>query len=122
MLKSNTIIFLVLILFSCKGNQQEPDGGPCSYTEEALPATVVEIQPVNDAATAFDVLFAVTNGNGPDTIYYSSEGFGYLTKAEVDSLQLHPGRQFSYIHRTITSGSCSPDIYQLKMEPYQPGY
>ncbi len=115
--------FLLSVLVlenACKNQPQNVDGGPCSYTEEILPATVVEVYPTQNDSTQFEVTFAIEQFGEPDTIYYSSHFPTYLPQKQVDSLQVKPGSQFSWVHKSISSGHCSPDIFELRMEPFKP--
>ncbi len=115
-----TFCFLLIMTVGCKNHPQNVDGGPCSYTEEILPATVVEVYPTEADSSQFEVIFAIEQFGEPDTIYYSSHFPTYLPQKQVDSLQVKPGSQFSWVHKSISSGHCSPDIFELRMEPFKP--
>lgn len=111
---------VLVLVNACKSQPQNVDGGPCSYTEEILPATVVEVYPTEADSSQFEVTFAIEQFGEPDTIYYSSHFPTYLPHKQVDSLQVKPGNQFSWVHKSISSGHCSPDIFVLRMEPFKP--
>lgn len=108
--------FLIVLLSACKNNPQTPDGGPCSYQHTYYPAVITEILDVND--NYCDIILTVYRNETTDTLYYSSEFPGYISKTELDSLGYKAGDTMTYEYMQITEGHCTPDIYVLRNERF----
>lgn len=98
------IILPVLILCACNGNQ-EPAGGPCSYTHRYYPLVVTKRKTLN--ANSFDLVFVNTANN--DTLNYYSVNHYYLDS----TCKLKPGDTCRLKESRIQSGSCNPHIYTI---------
>jgi hypothetical protein len=105
-----------MLLASCKNQPQTPDGGPCSYQHTYYPAVITHILIVNDNYR--DIILTVYRNEITDTLYYSSEFPGYISKVELDSLGYKAGDTLTYEHMQITEGHCTPDIYVLRHERF----
>lgn len=110
---------LLALFFRCNTNTgHQTDGGPCIYNRDTTEARVVDIYPVNAKGTYYEVAFATTTDASPDTLYYSSQFSGHLSKQELDSFGFAIGQGYAYEHCSIVSGTCSPDIYTLLLTRY----
>jgi hypothetical protein len=111
------LIFLTACLWaSCNNKPVQVDGGPCSYNHYYYPAVITDIWEVNDNYR--DMLLVLYMNDTTDTLYYSSEFPGYISKHELDSLGYKPGDTLAYEYMQITEGHCSPDIYMLRNERF----
>lgn len=118
-----TIITILLLagLTNCGLSQKgkNVEGGPCSYAIEKFPATIILTGPSDETGNWYEIFFAISPYGETDTITYSGKFSHYLSAEEFKKNDYHVGQQMTYEHKTITSGSCSPDYYVLKMEEYK---
>ncbi|MCW5907773.1 MAG: hypothetical protein KIS94_07945 [Chitinophagales bacterium] len=110
------LALLMLITASCNNATQTPDGGPCAYNHFYYPAVITEILELNNNYR--DIILTLYMDGTTDTLYYSSEFPGYISKEELDSLGYKTGDTLTYEYMQITEGHCSPDIYVLRTERY----
>lgn len=110
------MLFSVSLLVSCNNKPVQVDGGPCSYNHYYYPAVISEIQEVNDNYR--EIVLVLYMNDTTDTLYYSSEFPGYISKHEIDSLGYKTGDTLTYEYMQITEGHCSPDIYVLRHERF----
>lgn len=115
------MLLSLFCFFGCRQNQQQNiDGGPCSYSITTQPATIIAIYPLTADSSEYELVFEVKHSEEQvDTLYFRTEFSRYLTKSEFISGQYGLGKSMTYEHRSITSGACNPDIFMLKMEEYK---
>src|SRR5574337_817282 len=107
------LLLLLLLAFSCHNPIIHTDGGPCTYTTDTIPATVIAIQPHDSLHS--EILFTVQKTPGKtDTLYYTKElGRPYATNEELENMGVEEGAQFIYLHESITDGTCTPEMFAL---------
>ncbi|MBL7740978.1 MAG: hypothetical protein JNK14_17280 [Chitinophagaceae bacterium] len=114
------ILFFLSSLFIACNNNDNVDGGPCSYDDKILPARLVRLDTLN--ALSFDALFVIEDSAGmewKDTIWYSAlNHHHYLSAEDIIKDSLAGGKIYQYIRKTIRSGSCDPQIEMLVLKPY----
>ena len=117
--KKPIIVFIVVaiavvVFFFIQSKEVMRDGGPCTYTTTIHPAKVIAIVPIDSSKS--DVKFEVVMPGRKETLSYYAEQKHYLNKEEISKQDLSLGNEFCYEEHTITSGSCNPHFFVLKME------
>ncbi len=107
------VFFITAISISCNNNQK--DGGGCTYETKIFPATVIGLADTTNLN--YDVLFEVNTSGRKDTLRYSDKNNGYnILTAEIPKDSLVPGSQYQYIIQKILTGSCSPVVDFIVLE------
>jgi len=116
-----TLLILLSFLGACNNRSEDtPDGGPCNYKKQVLPATLIALKDINEEE--YEAVFTIEQGTSKDTLLYSSLNHQhYVYVREVPKDSLHIGSQYRYITETIISGSCNPHIEFLRLQPFGNG-
>ncbi|MBK8520126.1 MAG: hypothetical protein IPL54_04360 [Chitinophagaceae bacterium] len=110
------VFFLPILSISCNNNQH--DGGGCKYDTKIFPATVIGL--VDTANLSYDVLFEVNASGILDTVRYSDKNNHHrIFIADIPTDSLVPGSQYQYVIRKRLTGTCSPVVDFIVLEPYQ---
>lgn len=119
------IMFFLLIIASCKIKTGEiKDGGSCTYSERGVPAKLISLQASEDGLF-YDAWFEIDNiedqyGATKDTIQYSRINNNPIPTNQLKEDKIETGKVYQYVEQTITSGTCSPHMWFLKLEEYKP--
>jgi hypothetical protein len=102
-----------------KQNSSDVVGGPCSYKTINYPAKIIDIECITADSSMYELTFQVDYGGVVDTLEYGTQFEESLSGEEMREKQYQIGQLMTYEHMTIVSGSCNPDIFTLKMEPFK---
>jgi hypothetical protein len=113
---------LAAIVFYCCHSPEQPAGGPCSYRDTRIGATVLAIDSVGEESLDLQLkLDSNSFINQPDnTVFYNHHNNSYITLREADSLQIAVGKKYNFVISEIVSGSCNPLVMRVELTPYVP--
>lgn len=113
--------FLFLILFSCTNSEEKTlpeeenvDGGPCSYHEDYFPLEILEIDSSDVENCELTLLKIIEE----DTIYYSHYNPNLLPLSEIKSKKIKTSDTITFVEMNIEKGSCNPFIQTVSIELY----
>lgn len=112
------LIAAILLFLFRRTDSSDVAGGPCSYKTIKYPATIINIECVAIDSSFFELTLRVDYGGYVDTLDYSNEFDQLVSGEDMLEKQYKIGQQMTYEHMQIVSGSCNPDIFTLKMEPF----
>jgi hypothetical protein len=113
---------LAAIVFYCCHPPEQPAGGPCSYRDTRIGATVLAIDSVGEESRDLQLKLDSNNFYMPpdDTTYYHLHNNTYITRTLADSLQIAVGKKYNFVISEIVSGSCNPLVTWVELTPYVP--
>lgn len=110
-----------LILFSCTNSEEKTipeednvDGGPCSYQEDYFPLEILEI----DSSNAENCELTLLKILEEDTIYYSHYNSNILSLSELNNKKIKVRDTITFVEMNIEKGSCNPFIQTVSLELY----
>jgi hypothetical protein len=110
-------LWLLAVVPSCGQRSSDVAGGPCSYDTVAYPAVILEIDKTDSVVG--DIQFMVDWGEGAvDTQWYSIANPNYIPMADIVKSGIVVGDTIQYLHYQITSGSCNPDLFGIRLQPF----
>ncbi len=89
-------------------------GGPCSYNKTIHAAEVIGIYPTGSNSSEIELL--VKFHEVVDTLSYYIENGSYVSNFELQEKSIKIGDKLIYEEHQISTGSCNPEIYILKLE------
>lgn len=105
-----------------KKPEEIPDGGSCSYKNDTLPAVILSIDPAADERSELEFYQCYdpeeTDSEYCDTLSYRIVNNEYALNSEIEKQKLKTGDTVCYIMRTLTEGSCNPEISFFVLEKY----
>jgi len=110
------LAMMAIAIIFLRKKDEHVDGGPCSYSITAYPAKVISIDTIGKAG--FEITFEAQADGYADTLLYSSEFHHYASQETLDTSGIALGEIFRYEHHQITSGSCAPDIFMLRLKKF----
>lgn len=100
-----------------------PDGGSCTYKNDTLPAIILSIDAAEEDRSELEFYqcydLQETNSEYCDTLSYRIVNNEYALNSELEKLKLKTGDTVCFIMRTLTEGSCNPEISFFVLEKYQ---
>jgi hypothetical protein len=112
------LLFLLAFPVIVFSQPRHKAGGSCGYNYTHSPAVVLYTRPWGHEHT--EIVFAITGGNGPDTVTYSQINHSPVHEDTVKKYNIKRGDVFTYEVGNIYKGSCSPRILRIKLVPYKP--
>jgi hypothetical protein len=110
----NLLFALPFLVVACNSNRQETMvGGPCSYETTYHPAKVIDFN-----TSLMDALFEVNFHGKADTLGYHELNNAYLTPEQVVETVFSVGKTFKLAQDDIKTGTCTPVILRLQLEPF----
>ncbi len=110
----NLLFALPFLVVACNSNRQEKMvGGPCSYETTYHAAKVIDFN-----ASLMDALFEVNFHGKADTLGYHELNNAYLTPEQVVETGFSVGKTFKLAQDDIKTGTCTPVILRLQLEPF----